>query len=68
MSVDGYTLTSLPQEVGRLSQLQRLNVINCRNLGNLRDIFGNLSSRQLLEVVNCKISSMPSSFMRLSNL
>lgn len=68
MSGSGNALTSLPPAVSSLSSLQHLNVFDCRNLSNLRNVFGNLSSLQHLEVVNSNISSMPPSFTRLNNL
>ena len=70
MSSNGLALTSLPDEIGLLPQLQELNLRSCSGLAGLPPTLGRgLPSLQSLNLMLCKrVSSLPESIGELQAL
>ena len=60
-------LTSLPESIGRLSNLQKL-IISNNNLISLPESIGKLSNLEYLYLYNNNLTSLPESIGSLSNL
>ena len=60
-------LTSLPESIGQLSNLQKLSLFN-NNLSNIPDSIGNLSQLKVLNLSYNNLTSLPESIGQLSNL
>ncbi|PAN31366.1 hypothetical protein PAHAL_5G414000 [Panicum hallii] len=62
-------ITSLPQWLGRLTTLQKLEIRSCESLNNLPEWLGDLVSLKDLNIYNCHgIVSLPESIQRLTKL
>lgn len=59
---------SIPEEIGRLSNLKTLGIIGCKNLRSLPDALGNLTSLTSLSAFFNALEELPSSIDRLKSL
>lgn len=64
---DNSSLMIIPDSIGNLTSLQRLN-LNSTNIGSLPESIGNLTNLQRLYLQNSQISSLPDSIRNLTSL
>ncbi|MEH1800375.1 MAG: COR domain-containing protein [Nostoc sp.] len=67
LDLSGKSLTTLPPEIGQLTNLRSLN-LNNNQLSSLPAQFGQLTNLRLLDLNNNRLSSLPPEFGQLTNL
>ncbi|KAL8090316.1 hypothetical protein AgCh_039695 [Apium graveolens] len=69
LSAEGLTLPKLPNSIGGLSNLIKLNLMDNKNLQTLPDTVGNLTSLQILDISGCgKLEILPDQLWFLTGL
>ncbi|KAG0564197.1 hypothetical protein KC19_8G091300 [Ceratodon purpureus] len=63
------SITTLPDSIGQLSRLQKLDLYRCQNLQKLPSTIGQLTQLELLHLQKCKsLESLPDSITALSRM
>jgi len=68
LTLDSLRLQSLPESIGKLSNIQNLNVKFCKSLKSLPESIGNLTSLKKLNLGVNQLSSLPDSIGNLTSL
>ncbi|KAA8529496.1 hypothetical protein F0562_033705 [Nyssa sinensis] len=68
LQLDGTSITHLPDQIGALKSLDKLEMRNCKFLTSLPESIGNLLTLTTLIIVNAAITELPESIGTLENL